>query len=160
MSTTGASEDTQLTQQNRFIRFKTPDLGDDVLLLEKFEGRERISGLFQYSLDLLAEDPTKVKFESLLGKNAKITLTQLDGTERFFQGIICRVTAGSPVSGKGGAATLYRFHAEVVPKVWLLGRRVRSRVFQHKKVPEILTTVLTGYTTVQDLQGEYPVRDY
>ena len=47
-----------------------------------------------------------------------------------------------------------------MPKVWLLTRRVRSRVFQHKTVPEILTTVFQGYDTKQQFQGTYKPRDY
>jgi type VI secretion system secreted protein VgrG len=41
-------------QENRFIKLKTP-LGEDVLLLQGFTGREGISQLFKFSLDLLSD---------------------------------------------------------------------------------------------------------
>lgn len=147
------------TQANRFIKIET-DLGKDVLLLERFKGTERISGLFRYTLDLLAVDNTKVKFETLLGKVVKITMTQLDGKPRHFQGVVSRLSQDNPVTSRNGAVSFYRYHAEVVPKVWLLTRTVRSRVFQHKSVPEILTTVFQGYDTRQQLDSTYEPRDY
>src|SRR5262249_49162859 len=50
--------------------------------------------------------------------------------------------------------------AEVVPKVWLLTRTVRSRVFQQKTVPQILSQVFQGYDIKTQYATSYEPRDY
>src|SRR4051812_47987997 len=66
---TGLSETrmSTYTQANRPMRVKTP-LGEDVLLLVGFRGQEAISHLFEFQLELLAENETKIPFEDLLGQ--------------------------------------------------------------------------------------------
>jgi type VI secretion system secreted protein VgrG len=56
----------QYTQPGRLLVLKTP-LGQDVLLLSAFSGREELSHLFAYRLDLLSEDVT-ITPEQILGK--------------------------------------------------------------------------------------------
>ena len=46
---------TGATQGARIIAVGTP-LGEDVLLLQRMHATERLSGLFEYTLDLLASD--------------------------------------------------------------------------------------------------------
>src|SRR5437879_5268605 len=58
------------TQDNRPLSVKTP-LGKDVLLLVGLTGHEAISRLFNFQLDLLAEDASKVKFDKLLGRRLR-----------------------------------------------------------------------------------------
>jgi len=45
------------------------------------------------------------------------------------------------VSGKG-TATFIRYRAELVPAVWLMTRRRRSRIFQDMSIPDIVKAVL------------------
>lgn len=68
MATTSRSE--------RPLTLTTP-LGPDVLLLTGFTGREAISQLFHFQLDLLAENERDVPFEKLLGQH---TFKLRDGT--------------------------------------------------------------------------------
>jgi type VI secretion system secreted protein VgrG len=154
-----SADSPSFTQADRIIKVKT-GLDDDVVLLERFSGTERISGLFRFTLDLLAADNTKVVFENVLGKSATVTLFLADGTKRYFNGIISRFSQANPVTSAHGVQTFYRYQAELVPKVWLLSRKVRSRVFQHQSVPQILTTVLSGYDNTPTFSGTYQPRDY
>jgi type VI secretion system secreted protein VgrG len=149
------------TQSNKTLKFFCP-LNDDVLLLQRFTGTERISRLYQFSLTLLAEDYKPVVFEQLVGKQATVHLTLPDGTPRPFDGIISRFSQSNPVVDDNGIIAFYRYEAELVPKVWLLTQRVRSRVFQHKSVPDILATVFDGYDIKPDYmnKAEYKPRDY
>ena len=48
--------DATFTQENRQVRIDTP-LGDDVLLLSRFDGTEAVSSLFHYQLELLSTRP-------------------------------------------------------------------------------------------------------
>jgi type VI secretion system secreted protein VgrG len=149
------------TQDNRFIQVSTPPgMQKDDLLLEKASITEGLSELFQYSLDLLAVDNTKVKFDSILGANLTVTMVLHDGTSRYFHGIVNRFIQANPVSSRNGVVSFFRYQAQVVPQVWLLTRTVRSRVFQQKTVLEILSTVFTGYQTNPQCKGTYKARDY
>lgn len=53
------------TQDNRPLSVATP-VGPDRLLLEKLTGREALSELFRFQLELLAKQP--VPFEKILGQ--------------------------------------------------------------------------------------------
>jgi type VI secretion system secreted protein VgrG len=129
-------------------------LGKDKLLLVGFTGREAISELFSFSLDMLAENKTEVAFEKLLGQMLTVKLGLPDEKERYFHGICCRIAQGE----RDNDFTRYR--AEVVPHFWLLTKRSQSRIFQHVSVPEILKKVLEGIDVSFEIQGNFHPRDY
>jgi type VI secretion system secreted protein VgrG len=141
------------TQAGRPLAVTTP-LGEDVLLLVAFKGHEAISQLFSFKLELLAEDSSKVKFDKLLGKPITITLRMSEERERYFNGICSRVSQGS----RDDPFTHYRM--EVVPKLWFLTKRTRSRIFQHVSVPDILKEVFEGLDFTVEIQGEFHPRDF
>ena len=49
---------------------------------------------------------------------------------------------------------------KLVPKLWLLTKKVRSRIFQHLSVPDILRQVLNGLDVTYEISGTYYQRDY
>ena len=112
------------TQVNRPMRVKTP-LGDDVMLLEDFNGQEGISQLFRYQLHVLVENtkkgerpiPKKVAIDDLLGQGITVEMDLPSGEKRFFHGICNRIGQGDTDQ------TFTHYHLEVVPKFWLLTRR-------------------------------------
>jgi type VI secretion system secreted protein VgrG len=60
---------------------------------------------------------------------------------------------------------LTQYTAELVPKVWLLGHRRNSRIFQELAVPDIIKKVLTDAKIPPDqfkfnLKGKYAEREY
>src|SRR5207302_3573878 len=57
-------------------------------------------------------------------------------------------------------ATFTHYRMEVVPALWLLTRRVQSRIFQQMSVPDILKKVLAGLDVTFELQGTFFPRDY
>jgi type VI secretion system secreted protein VgrG len=52
------------------------------------------------------------------------------------------------------------FRAELVPKLWLLTKKVRSRIFQHLPVPDILRQMFSGLDVTYEISGTYYQRDY
>jgi type VI secretion system secreted protein VgrG len=152
------------TQANRPMKVKTP-LGGDVFLLAGFTGHEAISQLFHYELDLLVENtkkgpgpvPKQIQMDSLLGQSITVEL-ELPKGKRFFNGICSRISQG----GMDENFTVYRM--EVVPKVWLLTRKARSRIFQppESSVPQILTKLLKDFLIDDKIQdkGKFYPRDY
>jgi type VI secretion system secreted protein VgrG len=121
------------TQADRLARIDTP-LGEDKLLLLGMSGSEGVSQLFHYALDLASEDG-KISFQDILGKPATVTLNLQDGKVRYFNGIISKFSHGETDE----RFTYYR--AELVPWLWFLTRAADCRVFQEKKIPEVIEEI-------------------
>jgi type VI secretion system secreted protein VgrG len=120
------------TQTGRLLEVTTP-LPFDAIVINGFSGSEAISGLFQFNLDLLSARP--ITMDKLLGK--PVLTTMRDGeNKRPFHGIVSHIACGSR-TGLGA----WRYHAQVVPWLWLLTQKSTSRVFQNKSVVEIITSI-------------------
>jgi type VI secretion system secreted protein VgrG len=145
--------DAIFTQHKRVLKITTP-LGPDVLLLAGFSGQEAISSLFQFHLDLLAENRRQINFDELLGKKVAIEVMLPDDKIRCFNGCLSSFSQGA----RDQRFTRYR--AEMVPQFWFLTRNAQSRIFQHLTVPDILKKVLQGVDVAYELKGNYQPRDY
>ncbi len=140
-------------EADRPLTITTP-LGPDLLLLTGFRGYEAISHPFSFELDLLAERDSSIRFDQILGRSVTIALRQLNGDVRHFNGLVKRFSEGA----RDERFVAYR--AEVVPKLWLFKKKVRSRIFQHISVPDILVQVLSGLDVTYELLGRYYQRNY
>ena len=144
------------TQDNRFLKLTTP-LGVDVLLIESFTISERVSDTFELEIDALAVNDQAVKPKDLLGQVATIAvaLNPEDGSERYFSGIIREIHA------TGRDERFQSFRLSVVPSMWLLNLSQNFRVFEKKKVPDILQEVLAKYAIqfTSRLEGTYTAWD-
>lgn len=138
-----SSQTATYTQKDRPLVVKFQRLGDDALLLERFSGTEGISTLFSFTLDLLAPANTAIDFRLVLGDYVSVNITDASRTQRWFHGICSRFRQGATVNGTLGPLVCY--HAEMVPLVWLLTRKVQSRIFQNQSVVEILQAVFKGF---------------
>ncbi len=147
------------TQKDRILRIDTP-FGEDYLMLNAFTANEEISRLFTIEAELVhAEEkegiePTIVDPAQLLGQGVTLKVRQSDGTERFFNGIVNRMSHGTR------RVRFTYYNISVVPFVWILTQNIQSRIFQQKSVPEILKEVLEGFETTVQLQGTYEKRNY
>jgi type VI secretion system secreted protein VgrG len=145
--------DAIFTQQNRTLKITTP-LGEDVLLLAGLSGQEAISSLFQFHLDLLAENRRQINFDELLGKKVAIEVMLPDDKTRYFSGYLNSFSQGAQDQ------RFTRYRAEMVPQFWFLTRNAQSRIFQHLNIPDILKKVLQGVDVAFELKGTYQPRDY
>jgi type VI secretion system secreted protein VgrG len=147
------------TQDERILRLTTP-LAENFLLINGFTANEAISSLFEVQATLLHEEttdevkPTEVDINRILGKPVNIEVTQPDGTTRHFNGICNRFTQGN----RDARFTYYQM--TIVPAVWVLTQVSRSRIFQHKSVPEILETIFEGFDVKMQLDSDYKPRNY
>jgi type VI secretion system secreted protein VgrG len=144
------------TQENRLLTVKTP-LGDDVLLLTAFAGREELSRLFAYRLDCLSEKDD-VAAKDLVGKPVGWCVQHFHEEPRYFHGVVSRFAAGG-YQTRG----LRRYRLEVVPWLWLLTRTTNCRIFQNKTVPQILDAVFgdLGFSDYEiNASGTHPKREY
>ncbi len=141
------------TQTGRAMALTTP-LGKDVLLLVGLTGREAISKLFSFQLELLATNDTPVAFEKLLGQKISIKMLMPGDKERYFSGIVQRVSQGKRDE------TFTRYRIEMAPQFWLWTKKVQSRIFQQLSVPDILKQVFNGLDVTLEIQGTFYPRDY
>ena len=141
------------TQTDRPLKITTP-LGPDILLLTGLRGHEEISHLFKFKMTLIADLTKEVRFDAIVGQSVTVEMSQMDGSRRYFNGIVRRFSQGARDEN------FQNFSAQVVPKLWLLRKKVRSRIFQHLSVPDILKQVLVGFDVNYDITGTYYPRDY
>jgi type VI secretion system secreted protein VgrG len=147
------------TQQGRMMSIATP-LGEDFLLINKLSATEALSELFKYDVELLhaetesGNQPTVVDISKILGKPVVITITQRDGTVRYFNGIVNSFSQGNRDK------RFSYYYATIVPQVWLLTQKSQSRIFQHLSVPDILKKVFDGLEIDWKLQGTFNARNY
>ena len=122
-----------LTQKNRLLGLKTP-LGEDVLLLTAFHGREEMARLFQFELDLISDDDP-IAAADIVGKNVTFSILQSDGTPRCFNGFVSQFVVGDEEGGR------CNYQATVVPWLWFLTQTADCRIFQNKTVVEIIEQI-------------------
>src|ERR1035437_6823281 len=140
-------------QIDRPMKLTTP-LGPDALILVGFSGREAISQMFHFELKTVWEDKTKLlPFDQLLGKKVTVEISPTTH-KRYFNGIVCKVSQG------GRDEDFTHYSLEVVPELWLLDRKLRSRTFQHINVPDILKKLLTGLDVAYQIDGAFEPREY
>ncbi len=140
-------------QADRPLKITTP-LGQDVLLITGWKGHEEISQPFRFEAEMLAERKQKIQFDQIIGQSVTLEMLLRDGSKRYFNGIVKRFSQGVRDE------EFVHYRAEVVPKLWLLSKTVRSRVFQHLSAPDILKQVLTGMSVSYEISGTYYQRDY
>ena len=147
--------DNSYTQDNLFLSVSTP-LGPDKLLLSRFHGEERLSGLFHFTLEMLSED-NRLDFKKIVGQRAAVTIEQPSGDPRYIHGIVGRFVQG----GRDVRFTTY--YAELHPWLWLLTLTSDCKIYQHQTVQQIIDTVFSdlGFTDYRfDLKGQYQPREY
>lgn len=150
----------RFTQAGRLMRAQFQHLDSDELLLERLNGREALSELFSFELDLLSENLLPISFDKVIGAEVCISLPLPDGSERSIHGIVSGFFRGMPVPVPGRAARFLRYRAVVVPRMWLLSKRQRCRVFCGLTVPQILKQVFDELDVRTSFTGTYPKRDH
>lgn len=132
-------------QNSRLLTIKTPLAGRSELVLSEFQCSEGLSVLFDMRLGLVSRDPT-IELKQMIGQAVTISLQPsgaiVGGSPRHFHGY---VTQFSHTGADGGLAT---YSATVQPWLWMLSRRVDSRIFQDKSARDILDAVFSQYSAL------------
>jgi type VI secretion system secreted protein VgrG len=118
----------------RFSFQSSADPSADWRVVE-LHSREGLSELYTCTVDL-ANEHLDADVDGLLGSSAEVLIAHDAGARRLC-GIVHRVEHLGTQAGH----LLARAH--VVPALWALSQRKDQRIFQEKKVPEILEEVLT-----------------
>jgi type VI secretion system secreted protein VgrG len=134
-----------------------PEVEGVELRLVTLKGREELSRLFRYELELISED-LDIKLKSLLGTAMHVEIDAHDGTTRDLHARV----ADAALIGTEGPFASYR--VTLVPWLWFLDQRRDSRIFQNLTVPDIVKKVLDGHPEVADFDPQttetYQEREY
>jgi type VI secretion system secreted protein VgrG len=147
-----------LTQANRQFKVSTP-LGNDVLLFGHMSASEQLSGLYKIDLNLFSTDRS-IKAEDILGTPVGVSIELLDATaeaERHFHGHVAEFAYVEPIGN------IHAYRATLRPWLWFLTRTADCRIFQRKKVPDIIKSVFRdlGFTDFrEDLSRGYEAWEY
>jgi type VI secretion system secreted protein VgrG len=142
--------------ENRILSLTSP-LGENVLLPESVSGREALSELFHFSVEVVAEIKKEVSAKNLVGRRMTVGFqTTESGSFRYVNGVVSRFEA------TGGDEEFHAYTVELVPSLWLLTLNTNTRVFQNLNVTAILKSVLqqSGVTFDDRTKATYPTLDY
>lgn len=139
-------------------------LGADTFHLQRVSGQEELGRLCNYQLELLSERGD-IKSSDLLGKNVTFALEMQGGQEpRFYNGYVTRLSILGQVQTPAYRSNVgYIYQITLHPWLWFLTRTANCRIFQQKKVPDIIKEVfdLQGFSAYKlQLTGSYSVWDY
>ena len=112
------------------------------LRVVRLRGRERINALYRWDLDLVTSRRVAADQRALLGRAAALTLSDGEGPARVVHGII----ASQRVDGRPAPDDLRRLSVRLVPRMWLLGQRARSRVFHRISPLALAASVLRSWS--------------
>lgn len=144
-----------ISQAERQFSVTSP-LGEDVLLLQRMSGTERMSGLFEFTLDLLSSNHT-LTAKDLLGTSLTVSVDMGANGKRYFNGLAVRF------SHTGGSMDLSSYRVVLRPWLWFLTRWADCRIFQDMTAPDIILAVFRdmGFTDITNaLSKTYLSRDY
>lgn len=122
---------------NRLYRLELADAGAP-LIVERWAGRERLAGDFQWTVDVLSTR-ADLPLDDWLGQPATLLTRLADGSTARRSGLVREAAC---LGADGGLA---RYRLILVPWTWLLTQGRHSRVFQDRSVAEILESVFADY---------------
>ncbi|MBI2901427.1 MAG: type VI secretion system tip protein VgrG [Planctomycetes bacterium] len=154
------------TLRGRVLRFDTPALARNTLLVSGVVGEERLSHPYRFHLDLVSTRPDMDAAE-LMRAPARLAMKEgVDLVDRR-RGIRTRVTHGTVASfeQRESAAGWVVYRATLVPRLWRLSLAVHSRIFVDKTIPEIVEEVLRENGLTEEdrefrLSGAYGKKEY
>jgi type VI secretion system secreted protein VgrG len=111
---------------------------EDAFTFRHMRGREGLSELFDYRVELLSEDDA-IALEDILGTPLMLVMTVQGGAERYFHGHVVQFV----YAGTDGSYACY--HARVRPWLWFLSTTTDCRIFQNLSVPDIIAQIFAKY---------------
>lgn len=130
-----------LNQDTRFGRLTT-DLGKDVLVLLRFDGREHMNGLFDFRIEALSTRH-EIDFDALIGTHATLEVKNSGGMVPF-DGIVTEARWLGPMENG------WRYTLTLRPWIWLASKRRNQRIFHDMTATDIIREVLSEYSSLGD----------
>lgn len=122
------------------------DAGDLGLSVLSFHVRQAMSEPFSVDLIAVSQDAT-IDLGAIAGRPATFRIEPERWPSAAWSGVVSEVSqlhAGASAAEHAAQGTLREstYAIRIVPALWLLGQRSRSRIFQHRSVIEIARAVL------------------
>ena len=137
----------KLSQSTRIGSFKC-ELGDNALVIVRFEGSEGLSELFEYRLDVISEDHN-IDFDKILGTNCTLSIvSNHEGVKRHFNGVLVEAQWIGRIRNTDGE-DLSSYRLVLRPWLWLMSRTTNCRIFNKKAVPKIISEVFEKHSFAQ-----------
>jgi type VI secretion system VgrG family protein len=114
------------------------DLGAGGMLVEAFVADDGVQAIGPRDVIVLSTN-VSVPLASLLGKQAALAISLVDGSRTQFNG---EITQAAMLGSEGGLA---RYRLRLTPWLWRLSQVRNSRVWQDRTVIEIVNEVFEGY---------------
>jgi type VI secretion system secreted protein VgrG len=132
--------------------------GPTSLIITRFSGTERVSGLFAFQIDAVSPDAA-ITPDQIVGQEISWSVRHAGGARRPFSGIVARMHEGRAFGHD------YRHYSfDVKPSFWLLTHSANCKIFQNQTVPQIIQAVLGAHPEVKfdtsGLSGTYQPRVY
>lgn len=131
-------------------------LASDLLRVHSLTGKEALSEAYDFEVVVTCEAGFDVE-RAALGQRAMLAF-HVGPEPRAFYGVVAaaRLVAVHEVDRK------VQYAIRVVPRLWLLRRKQRTRVFQRMRVTDIVASVLgeAGIAARFQLTRAYPEREY
>lgn len=144
-----------LSQDDRIGKLTTP-LGENVLVLSRFDGGEHLSEPFEFRIEAVSEQQN-VDFSGALGKGVTVKLKTSDHKDRYFNGVLAEARWAGP------RADLFVYQLVLRPWFWLLSLTSDCRIFAQKSPKDIIKQVFSdrGFSDFRDeLKSSYPTLEY
>jgi type VI secretion system secreted protein VgrG len=143
------------TQASRNVEINT-SLGKDKILIQNAAISESLGCLFNVDAELTSTD-ANISFDRIVGTNATIRLELNKESTRYFNGFVSRFVLTQVDKGYA------HYRMTLVPWLWFLTRTSDCRIFQKKKVPDIIKEVFNalGFHDFREaLTGNYDPWEY
>jgi type VI secretion system secreted protein VgrG len=144
-----------LKQEGRVAKLTTP-LGEDTLVLTRFDGDEGVSELFEYRIEALT-DKEDINWDDAIGKACSVTFKNY-GKERVFNGILI------DAQWLGIRGNAFQGHRLILrPWPWMLSRTSDCCFWLDRKPDEIIKDVFSkrGFNDHQfKLTESYPKLEF
>jgi type VI secretion system secreted protein VgrG len=138
-------------QAERILRIESP-LGPDVLLPQKMEMREEVSGLFQLTVSVHSKR-ADLKAEELAGKLVDVSLETAGGGRRTWNGLVTELAEGPMVT-----RTLRAYRLVLRPEHWLLSQRSDCRIWLDKTSVEVAQILMREHKLASPVTGGIVVK--
>ncbi|WP_126979356.1 type VI secretion system Vgr family protein [Frigidibacter oleivorans] len=144
-------EETTNSQKGRLGHLHS-QMGDKLVLLE-FAGTEGLNSPFEFRVTCLKEG-VPLKGDKVLGQPAAVELVTIDGSSRWFNGLVTSMLELGPE--QGGIA----YQLELRPWLWMLRNRQNCRIFHNQSVTGILQAIFADHAGLIREQPDFSkVRD-
>jgi type VI secretion system secreted protein VgrG len=131
--------------------------GGDKLFLRRFSGSEGMSHLFEYRVEGVSDDAA-LDFDKQIGKNMTVVFHTDGFGDRYFTGTCVEAQR------RGRSTQGFDYGFVLRPGLWVLSKRVNSRVFHNKKAPDVINEIFGDYgslfTPEDKTQGDHPEMEY